>query len=255
MGATSKISPEVWAAIEADHAAGILTIPQIATKHGVKVSTIVGRAHREQWKRDLSHRIAERTAEKLFRESVVEDGKSPREVARAKRMIDRQADQETIEAAAEMQATLMLKHRSRVSKASAICDSLMTELAAQALTAEDIQYISELVSLAQDQEDDKQADPARVQSRMNAWKKLLALNNRADILKKLADSLGALVKLERLVYGISDNANGSAEAKAKQAAAENEANNALPINEVARRVAFTLLMGSKQKDKADQTEH
>lgn len=246
---TVLIPPEKWAAIQRDHAMGILTIPEISTKHGVKVTTITARAHREQWKRDLTHRVAERTAEKLFKASVDADGEAPREVARHKRALDRQAESETIEAAAEMHARIVMQHRTRIGKASSLCNGLMDELALQSMSKEDLQHIAELHSMIEGQGDDIEASPEKVQARVNAWKKLLSLGNRADVLKKLADALRQLTLLERSVYGISDNANGEAEAKAK-AAAEQAAQTDLSINEVARRVAFTLHMGMKAKEKA-----
>lgn len=234
-------SEETWAAIEADFRAGVKTTQAIADEYGVKYTTVLQRSQRLGWKRDLSHRVAERTAEKLFREAVLDEGKAPREVSRAKRALDRQAESETIEAAAELHMQVIMKHRGRISKASSLCDGLMAELAAQSMTPDQLQHIAELISLTEGQTDDIKSDPRMVQARADAWRKLLSLNNRTDVLKKLADALRTLVTLERLVFGISDNANGEANNKPKEEPKETD----LPINEVARRVAFTLLLGVK----------
>lgn len=232
---------ETWAAVERDYRLGIMTVTEVSAKYGIKPGTIVQRAQRQGWKRDLSHRVAERTNEKLFREAVALDGESPREVARVKRAVDRQAEAETIEAAAELHMRIIMQHRGRVGKASALCDGLMAELAAQAMTSEQLHHVAELLSLSEGQLDEGEVDPRKVQARADAWKKLMSLGNRTDILKKLADALRTIVTLERMVYGISDNANGEANDKPKVETPETD----LPINEVARRVAFTLLLGVK----------
>lgn len=54
-----------WEAIERDYRAGVLTVREISSKHGVDPSSITSKVKKFGWSRDLSGAIKKRTKEKV----------------------------------------------------------------------------------------------------------------------------------------------------------------------------------------------
>ena len=54
-----------WEGVERDYSAGLLSLRELADKHGTKESSIRYKANQKDWTRDLSKKIEQKTNEKL----------------------------------------------------------------------------------------------------------------------------------------------------------------------------------------------
>lgn len=235
----TEVTPPDWEAIEQDYRAGVLTSNQVAEKYGITRGQLMGRAYREGWKKDLGPRIAARRETKLAEAAAPTLGLPvPRE---GDTIGDRAAaERETIDTAAELQARVTLKHRKSLTKTANLCEGLIEELTVSSLSREDIANVVELVAIAQGQRSESEYDQAALNKKMDSWVKLLSLENRTDVLKKLVDSMQKLVLLERLVYGI--DARGGKFPPEGSGEDETKAVEYTP-NDVARRLAFVFATG------------
>ncbi|HBV3439752.1 TPA: hypothetical protein MDU43_004432 [Klebsiella pneumoniae] len=79
-----------WEAIESAYRAGSLSVRAIGEKHGVNHATILKRANKEGWQRDLTEKVRAATKAKVTK-SVTKDGnQSP--VVTDEQIIDRASD-------------------------------------------------------------------------------------------------------------------------------------------------------------------
>jgi len=92
-----------WDAIERDFRTGTLTLREMAEKHGVVHSTIARRAEKHGWSRDLTEAIRQATNAKLVQQTV-------------QQLCDEahQGATQTVLAAAEINAAIIRKHRTRL---------------------------------------------------------------------------------------------------------------------------------------------
>ena len=80
-----------WEAIESAYRAGSLSVRAIGEKHGVNHATILKRANKEGWQRDLTEKVRAATKAKVTK-SVTKDGnQSP--VVTDEQIIDRASDE------------------------------------------------------------------------------------------------------------------------------------------------------------------
>ena len=80
-----------WEAIESAYRAGSLSVRAIGEKHGVNHATILKRANKEGWQRDLSEKVRAATKAKVTK-SVTKDGnQSP--VVTVEQIIDQASDE------------------------------------------------------------------------------------------------------------------------------------------------------------------
>lgn len=161
-----------WEAVERDYRAGIMTLRAIATLHGTKHNSILKRAKRLQWDRDLAPRIRARAVSKVARGALIDTtGLEPEQAAKK---MDQATEQEVVEANATMQAEVIRSHRKVIGRFNTLAGSLLAELEGQATSGEDGTSPSPVLTL-----------PARV-----------------DCLKKLADTIRVLVALERESFAL-----------------------------------------------------
>lgn len=234
-----------WLMIEGEWRAGIKPIKQLAREYNVHEKTIRDRATRYKWERDINERIKQRAQELTYNEMLMDDkaDDNPRLIPASPKhsaILDPRSEEEDeiVEAIAWKHAGIVAKSKKRIDRLQGIVESMFEELAAQAMTAEQIQGIGELVAII-DSQDDMAPDPVRLQKQINAFKKTLHLGSRADIVKKLAESLKTLTGLERQAWGLSDNANGDSDIPKTPVELSN--------NDAARRVAFLLANAVRRK--------
>src|SRR5690554_2119204 len=110
-----------WERIELDYRAGVKSLREIGTDHGISEGAIRKRAKRDGWTRDLAQKIQSK-ADELVRKSEV------RTEVRTESSI---SERETIEANASAVAQVKIAHRSDIRRSRAITMSLLEELEQQ----------------------------------------------------------------------------------------------------------------------------
>lgn len=172
-----------WEAIESAYRAGLLSIREIASQHGITHGAINKRAKRDGWERDLKAKI------KAKADALV----SKREVSSQVSTEKATSERILIEANAEVIATVRMEHRGDIRRARNIASSLFGELEAQCADVGALDKLGELML----QPDDKGQD------RLNEiYHKVISMPGRVKSMKDLSDTLKTLIGLERQAYDI-----------------------------------------------------
>jgi predicted DNA-binding protein YlxM (UPF0122 family) len=173
-----------WEAIESAYRAGLLSLREIAGKHGISEGAIRKRAKRDDWSRDLAAKIQER-ADDLVRK---------KEVRKKVRTETTLTERVLIEATAEAIAAVRMEHRGDINRARKLANVLFDELSAQCADVGALEELGEILR----NEDDKGMD------RLNdLYQKIISLPSRVKSMKDLSDSLKTLIGLERDAYNIT----------------------------------------------------
>lgn len=175
-------SPD-WEAIESAYRAGLLSIREIGSQHGVTHTAINKRAKKEGWERDLKAKI------KAKAEALV----SKREVSKQVSIEKMVSERQLIEANAEVIATVRMEHRGDIRRARNIASSLFGELEAQCADVGALEKLGELML----QPDDKGQDRLH-----EIYHKVISMPGRVKSMKDLSDTLKTLIGLERQAYDI-----------------------------------------------------
>ncbi|EBA8975558.1 hypothetical protein CDR69_21845 [Salmonella enterica] len=172
-----------WEAIETAYRAGVMSLREIASHHGISEGAIRKRAKRDDWSRDLNARIQQK-ADDLVRKQEV------RKTVRTKTEL---TERVLIEATAEVIASVRMEHRGDIRRARELTNTLFDELGAQCA---DVVALEQLGDIMFDP-DDKGRD------RLNeTYQKVISLPSRVKSLKDLSDSLKTLIGLEREAWSI-----------------------------------------------------
>ncbi|WP_435930077.1 hypothetical protein [Dryocola sp. BD613] len=172
-----------WEAIESAYRAGLMSIREIASQHGITHSAINKRAKRDGWERDLKAKI------KAKADALV----SKREVSRTVSTETATSERILIEANAEVIATVRMEHRGDIRRARTLANSLFDELGAECADVGALEKLGELML----NPDDKGQD------RLNEiYRKVISMPGRVKSMKDLSDTLKTLIGLERQAYGI-----------------------------------------------------
>lgn len=110
-----------WEAIETAYRAGVMSLREIASHHGISEGAIRKRAKRDDWSRDLNARIQQK-ADDLVRKQEV------RKTVRTKTEL---TERVLIEATAEVIASVRMEHRGDIRRARELTNTLFDELGAQ----------------------------------------------------------------------------------------------------------------------------
>lgn len=184
-----------WEAIERAYRAGLLSIREIASAHGLTHGAINKRAKRDGWERDLKAKI------KAKADSLV----SKRTVSTSVSTKTPDTEREIIELNAEVIANVRMAHRGDISRSRRLTNKLLDEL--EALTDEQ-GTIKELIAQLKDADHDDGEAMADVLALAN---KMGALPSRTKTMKELAETLKTLVALERQAYDLDVKQGGSEE--------------------------------------------
>lgn len=188
-------SPATWAKIEADYRAGIKSLRQIGSDHGVTEGAIRKRAKKEDWERDLAEKIRAK-ADALVRKEAVRN-----EVRETHRV----PESEIIEAGANLIATVQLSQRQDIQRSRSLAMRLLGELEQVSDHGDTLEAMADMLLDPADP-DDKAAQMRR-QRMMDSLNKAISMNGRVDNMKKLADTLKTLIGLEREAFGIGEDGN------------------------------------------------
>lgn len=209
-----------WERIEIEYRAGVLSLREIAGPNGVTEGAIRKRAKRDGWERDLSEKIHAKAdalvRRELVRTEYAKHGNTPTE-------------REVIECSANRIAQVRTKHQSDIARSSVLAMKLLQELELQTDGAELLKQLGELMARPDERGADKLSD---------AYHKVISLPSRSGTMKQLSDTLKTLIGLEREAYGIA-----SVTVEGEKPAQLNE----LSGNDLARRIAFALSKGIKNK--------
>lgn len=184
-----------WEAIERAYRAGLLSIREIASAHGITHGAINKRAKRDGWERDLKAKIKAKADALVSKRSVstVVSTKSP------------DTEREIIELNAEVIANIRMAHRGDISRSRRLTNKLLDEL--ESLTDEQ-GTIKELIDQLKDGDHEDGEAMADV---LALAKKMSALPTRTKTMKELAETLKTLVALERQAYDLDVKHGGSEE--------------------------------------------
>lgn len=173
-----------WEAIESAYRAGLMSLREIAGKHGISEGAIRKRAKRDDWSRDLAAKIQER-ADDLVRK---------KEVRKQVRTDTTLTERVLIEATAEAIAAVRMEHRGDINRARKLANILFDELSAQCADVGALEELGEILR----QPDDKGMDKLN-----DLYQKIISLPSRVKSMKDLSDSLKTLIGLERDAYNIT----------------------------------------------------
>lgn len=186
-----------WEAIERDYRAGLYSLREMGSLHGLTHGAINKRAKRDGWTRDLSAKMQSK-AEELVSKALVSS-----EVSKERLVSERQ----TVDAGALAIANVRLTHRQDITQTKGLFYTLLREVQ----DATDNQGLADaLMELVEgdssDPGEDAMASKAE-QSRMikirQTFDRIMSSPSRIGAAKQLTEMLEKLVKLEREAYGIN----------------------------------------------------
>ena len=106
-----------WEAIERAYRAGLLSVRAIGEAHGVNHATILKRAKKEDWKRDLTDQVRAATKQKVTTAVTTKSNQS--------KVV---TDADIIDEASDVAASIILSHRAGLAKWRGIVDKLSDRL-------------------------------------------------------------------------------------------------------------------------------
>jgi len=177
-----------WEAIESAYRAGVLSLREIASQHGISEGAIRKRAKRDDWSRDLNAKVKER-ADDLVRKA---------EVRKQVRSESTLSERVLIEATAEVIAAVRMAHRGDIRRARSITNALFDELAAECADVDALEKLGELMY----DPDEKGRDKLN-----EIYHSVIAMPERVKSVKALSEALKNLIGLERQAYDM-DAKNG-----------------------------------------------
>ncbi len=174
-----------WEAIERDYRAGLLSIREIAGRHGCTHTAIGKRAKAEGWGRDLKAKIRAKA------DALV----SKREVSIEVASKSAETERQIIEANAEAIVSIRMGHRSDIRRSRELTNKLLDELEGLTDNRELFEQLGELMHSPDDKGMDRLND---------LYRKVVELPNRTKVMKDLAETLKTLITLERQAYNLDE---------------------------------------------------
>lgn len=185
---TTKKRTVDWEAVERDFRTAKFTLRELGEKHQVTHTTIGRRAEREGWSKDLQQAIRQATNAKLIAETVQQKCTTAQQDAT-----------ETVIAAAEINAHVILKHRAGLRRLGDVKDVLIDQIEQ---AAKNLPNLAELIEMVR-QPDDNGVDKAN-----DALRRAMSRSGLVDDLKKLAEIDERVRKGEREAFAIGADSDG-----------------------------------------------
>lgn len=198
--ASKRKGPD-WAAAERDWRTGQFTQAEIARKHGITEQSLSRKMRRDRertpgaWPQDLTQAVREATRSRVLTEQVKERVKAAVEAGQ-------DAAAETVLAAAEAGAQVILRHRADIKTLRALTFDLTHELTLATHSPEELQRLALIAAQGASSDDE-------VLAVRRSLDDMLKLHNRAQTLHKLADVAGKLQVLERRAFNLDDEGAGA----------------------------------------------
>ncbi|CZX57519.1 hypothetical protein [Enterobacter hormaechei] len=172
-----------WEAIETAYRAGVMSLREIASQHGISEGAIRKRAKRDDWSRDLNAKVKERADDLVRKAEVRKQVRS--EVTFNERVL--------IDATAEVIANVRMEHRGDIKRARQITNALFDELGAECADVSALEKLGELMFDPDDKGQDKLNE---------IYHKVISMPERVKSVKALSEALKNLIGLERQAYDI-----------------------------------------------------
>ncbi len=174
-----------WEAIESAYRAGVMSLREIASQHGISEGAIRKRAKRDEWSRDLNAKVKER-ADDLVRKAEV------RKQVRSETTL---SERVLIEATAEVIATVRMEHRGDIRRARTLANALFDELEAECADVESLRTLGQLMLCPDENGRD----------RLNElYHAVISMPERVKSMKALSETLKNLIGLERQAYSMDE---------------------------------------------------
>lgn len=172
-----------WQAVERDYRAGVMSLREIGSAHGLTHGAINKRAKRDEWTRDLQAKIQAK-AEALVSKALVS-----KEVSREDMVTERQI----IDAGAQRIAQVRNEHRQDINRMRSLGVALLAELESQTFDAVLISQLGELM---------RSPDDAGMDRLNDIYRKVISTPGRVDTAKKLVETMKSVIAMEREAYSI-----------------------------------------------------
>ncbi|WP_419210509.1 hypothetical protein ABRP32_04850 [Providencia manganoxydans] len=174
-----------WEAIESAYRAGVMSLREIASQHGITHGAINKKAKKEGWERNLKEKINQK-AEALVSKREVSTKVSTEKVV---------SERILIEANAEVIANVRMEHRGDIRRARELTNNLFDELSAECADVPALSKLGELMFSPDDNGRDKLNE---------IYNSIISLPERVKSVKALSETLKNLVGLERQAYGLDE---------------------------------------------------
>ncbi|MBI6340311.1 MULTISPECIES: hypothetical protein [unclassified Proteus (in: enterobacteria)] len=174
-----------WEAIESAYRAGVMSLREIASQHGISEGAIRKRAKKDDWSRDLNAKIKSRADDLVRKEEVRKQVRT--ETTLSERVL--------IEATAEVIANVRMEHRGDIRRARELANVLFDELSAKCADVPALNKLGDLMFSPDDNGRDKLNE---------IYHSIISLPERVKSAKALSETLKNLIGLERQAYGLDD---------------------------------------------------
>lgn len=174
-----------WEAIESAYRAGVMSLREIASQHGISEGAIRKRAKKDDWSRDLNAKIKSRADDLVRKEEVRKQVRT--ETTLSERVL--------IEATAEVIANVRMEHRGDIRRARELANVLFDELSTECADVSVLSKLGDLMFSPDDNGRDKLNE---------IYHSIISLPERVKSAKALSETLKNLIGLERQAYGLDD---------------------------------------------------
>jgi hypothetical protein len=191
-----------WPAVKRDYRTDRFTQVELAKKHGIAEATLSRKIKKDRkvnpdsWPLDLTEAVRQATNARVMAEMV----KS--EVIEGQEQV-----KNTVLAAAEIGAQVIIRHQSDLAKAREVAMGLLSELQGASLLVEQQELLASI--LAGGNPDEGALDDAKT-----AIRKALGIGTRISGVKAIADALAKLQERERTAYRLDEPEKPQADASA-----------------------------------------
>lgn len=175
-----------WERIELQYRAGLMTLREIASEHGITHAAVTKRAKRDGWARDLNAKIQAKAAALVAKREV------SKEVA-AERLV---TEREVVEAGAVKVAEVLTGHKRIAADGLRVVEQLIAEVHQVGELQEHLMKLGELMR-----------DPeAKVDKLNDLYHRIISWGGRAGTIKSISDSAKNLIAIQREAYSIKADA-------------------------------------------------
>lgn len=184
-----------WQAIELDYRSGVKTVRLIGEQHGVSHVSILKRAKKEEWPRDLSAKVKAREDELVATKLVT------KMVTNAEKVTERVH----IEALAKTNANIRTSLMDRHARQERILNGLMGDLETIS-NPEGQGLVESLMDVLRTPDQDESEEQARKRraDQLKALDRATSIDNRVEIFKSVMTAEEKLTRMQREDYGITD---------------------------------------------------
>lgn len=199
-----------WEAVERDYRTGQMSVAAVCESHGVSKSTLLARAKKEGWERDMTEAVKVATKAKLVRETIRQHQAVVRTETRAK--VQERKDElveERIEEAAESLAAgvdiaaaanvqVVMSHRRDLSRLKTLSFKMLGELEQATDNVPELHALQAMVA-------------EELPEALSALNRFVSLANRVGTVEKLTNSFTRIVTLERQAFGLDEDGKNKAD--------------------------------------------